>query len=257
MKRILPFLTYTLTLNFVAMILLFTGFRGMAQSALSGIPFTRNFLPVEYHAGIQNWFITQNRQGLVYIANNFGLLEFDGDHWQVYGVKNGTKVRSVAIDSRGRIYVGGQGDFGYFFPNERGQLTYTSLADSLDQKFRNFDEAWSVYLDNDLVYFCTFSNIYVYNQRTFTIVQSEHGIDHSFLVNRQLYVNQPSTGLGTLEGSSIRLIKGGDFYKGKSIAGILPLHDNHLLVATFYEGIYRYSEGISQPWREDMQAFFR
>lgn len=257
MKRISPFLTYTLTLNFVALILLFTGFRGMAQSALSGIPFTRNFLPVEYHAGIQNWFITQNRQGLVYIANNFGLLEFDGDHWQVYGVKNGTKVRSVAIDSRGRIYVGGQGDFGYFFPNSRGRLTYVSLADSLEKKFRNFDEAWSVYLDNDLVYFCTFSNIYVYNQQTFTIVQSAHGIDHSFLVNRQLYVNQPSTGLGTLEGSSIRLIKGGDFYKGKSIAGILPLHDNHLLVATFYEGIYRYSEGISQPWREDMQAFFK
>ncbi|MBT1711895.1 hypothetical protein KK062_26875, partial [Fulvivirgaceae bacterium PWU5] len=76
-----------------------------AQSPFSGLPFTRNFQPGDYRGGIQNWAIAQNRFGLIYIANNFGLLEFDGDQWQTYGVRNGTKVRSVAIDARGRIYV--------------------------------------------------------------------------------------------------------------------------------------------------------
>jgi ligand-binding sensor domain-containing protein/DNA-binding CsgD family transcriptional regulator len=257
MNRNSPFRMRWHTSIFLAGIMLLPAMQVFAQSSLSGLPFTRNFQPTEYKAGIQNWYIAQNRQGLVYIANNFGLLEFDGDQWQVYGVKNGTKVRSVAIDSRGRIYAGGQGDFGYFFPNDRGQLTYISLADSLEKKFRNFDETWSVYVDNDKVYFCTFTNIYVYDQHTFTIIQPSDAIDHSFLVNRQLYINQPSVGLGVLEGKDIRFIKGGDFYKGKSIAAVLPLHDNHLLIATFQEGIYKYSEGISQPWREDLQAFLK
>jgi hypothetical protein len=133
------------------------------QSSLSGLPFVRNFHPVEYQAGIQNWDIAQDKRGLLYIANNFGLLEYDGNRWELFRVRNGTKVRSVAIDGRGRIYVGCQSDFGFFFPDASGKLTYTSLADSLDSKDRNFDEAWSVDRDQDLVYFCTVKNSYVYN----------------------------------------------------------------------------------------------
>ncbi|MBL0744611.1 triple tyrosine motif-containing protein [Chryseolinea lacunae] len=230
---------------------------GHAQSSLSGLPFTRNFQPVDYKAGIQNWSITQSRQGLVYIANNFGLLEFDGEQWQTFGVRNGTKVRSVALDGRGRIYVGGQGDFGFFFPDAAGKLAYTSLADSLKPEHRDFDEAWSIYIDNEKVYFCTFSNIYVYDQKTFRIIQPEGGIDHSYLVNRQLYVNQPRNGLGVLEEDRIRTIKGGEQFRNKSVAAVLPLHDNHLLVATFQEGIFTLNDGIARPWNAALQPFFK
>ncbi|HEY9044891.1 MAG TPA: triple tyrosine motif-containing protein, partial [Ohtaekwangia sp.] len=258
MNRILPLRTCRFTYFVILLVYLLPAFfQAPAQSPLSGLPFTRNFQPVEYNAGIQNWYITQNKLGLVYIANNFGLLEFDGDQWHVYGVKNGTKVRSVAIDARGKIYVGGQGDFGYFFPDQRGELQYTSLADSLDRKFRNFDETWSVYIDDNKVYFCTFSSIYVYDQHNFTVIQGPEGIDHSFLVNRQLYVNQPSQGLGMLEGDHIRIIKGGEYFKSQSISSVLPLHDNHLLVATFYDGIYIAHDGNVQAWNESLQAFFK
>ena len=101
----------------------------------------RNFHPVEYQAGIQNWDISQDKRGLLYIANNFGLLEYDGNRWELSRVKNGTKVRSVGIDRRGRIYVGCQNDFGFFFPDSRGKLAYVSLADSLPAENRAFDEA--------------------------------------------------------------------------------------------------------------------
>ncbi|MBT1687964.1 ligand-binding sensor domain-containing protein [Dawidia soli] len=230
-----------------------------AQSPFSGLPFTRNFQPGDYKGGIQNWAIAQNRLGLIYIANNFGLLEFDGDQWQTYGVRNGTKVRSVAIDARGRIYVGGQGDFGFFFPDQQGRLVYTSLADSLAPEYRNFDEAWSVYLDNEKVYFCTFSNIYCYDQHTFQVIRpgGRAGMDHSFLLNRQLYVNQPDIGLGMLENKSIRMVKGGEFFRDKSVAAVLPLHDSHVLVTTFQHGIYRLADGIVTPWNTPLQAYLR
>ncbi len=76
---------------------------------------SRNFQTVEYQAGIQNWDIVQDKRGMLYIANNFGLLEYDGHRWQTYGVNKGTKVRSVAIDKRGRIYVRMPGRFWLFF----------------------------------------------------------------------------------------------------------------------------------------------
>src|SRR5690242_2200201 len=84
-----------------------------AQSSSPGLPFIRNFQAEQYKAGLQNFNIVQDRRGLIYVANNYGLLEYDGDQWRTYGVKSGTKVRSLAIDGRGRIYVGCQGDFGF------------------------------------------------------------------------------------------------------------------------------------------------
>ena len=44
----------------------------------SGFPFITNYTTADYGAGIQNWGITQDRNGILYIANNYGLLEFDG-----------------------------------------------------------------------------------------------------------------------------------------------------------------------------------
>ncbi|RAW01799.1 ligand-binding sensor domain-containing protein [Pseudochryseolinea flava] len=230
---------------------------GRAQSPLSGLPFVKNFQTVEYKAGIQNWDITQDKRGILYIANNFGLLEFDGQRWRTYGVKTGTKVRSVAIDRSGKIFVGCQGDFGYFFPDSRGQLTYVSLADSLAPEYRNFDEAWSIFIDLDRVYFCTFSLIYVYEKGELSIIRPENPIDLSFLVNRQLFVNERDKGVSTLDGDQLTLMKGGEFFKGITISSILPLQVDQYLISTSQRGMFKMDNGKVTPWNEKMQTFYR
>jgi ligand-binding sensor domain-containing protein/DNA-binding CsgD family transcriptional regulator len=228
-----------------------------AQSPLSGLPFVRNFHPVEYQAGIQNWDVAQDKRGLLYIANNFGLLEYDGNNWELYRVRNGTKVRSVALDSRGRIYVGCQGDFGYFFPDSRGKLAYTSLADSLAPAYRNFDETWSVFIDNEKVYFCTFSNIYQYDGHKFIIAQAKHPIELSFLVNRELYISSREMGIKMLEGENITPMPGGEYFKSFSVSAIVPLNTDELLVSTFQHGIYKVGQGSIKPWNPVKQEFFK
>jgi len=240
---------------FVAIMACFT--KAFCQSPLSGLPFVRNFHPIEYQAGIQNWDIAQDKRGLLYIANNFGLLEYDGNNWELFRVRNGTKVRSVAIDGRGRIYVGCQSDFGYFFPDASGKLVYTSLADSLNSESRNFDEAWSVYIDHDLVYFCTFTNIYVYNGKNFTVAKAPQPIELSFLVNRQLYICSREAGITTLDGAEFELMNGGDKFKNISVSGILPLSADEFLISTFHEGIFKLSQGELQPWNTQQQQFFK
>lgn len=246
-----------------ARIMLFVAFIGLsgvshAQSPYSGLPFVRHFRTVEYKAGIQNWDIAQDKRGLIYIANNFGLLEFDGNQWQVFGVPNGTKVRSVAIDPLGKIYVGCQGDFGYFFPNERGQLDYTSLADSLESRYRNFDETWSVYIDKQRVYFCTFSRIYIYDVgKGLSVIEPNQAIDLSFLVNRQLYVNERNSGIGLLMGSSLTKLPGGDFFSGMSVSSILPLHNDELLVSTFQHGLFVWRGSTILPWNTALQKLLK
>ncbi len=102
-----------------------------APANSQGIPFTVNFSKAEYNGGTQNWSITQDEDGIIYVANNNGLMEFDGGNWRVTPVKNHTIVRSLALGKNSRIWAGAQSEFGYFEPNSRGILTYHSLRNLL------------------------------------------------------------------------------------------------------------------------------
>ncbi len=229
-----------------------------AQPSLSGLPFVRNFNTLDYKAGIQNWSIAQDARGMMYIANNLGLLEYDGNHWELFPVKNGSKIRSVAIDDSGKIYVGSQSEFGYFFPNKLGQLQYKSLADSLPVSFRNFDETWNLFIDDGKVYFCTFSNIFIYENDSISVVQPSNSLELSFFVNRELMVNERGIGLTKLHNRKLQLVNGGDFFKNISISSVLPSYDNQYLISTFQHGVYRMKNtGELVPWNDSRQQYFK
>lgn len=228
-----------------------------SQSPFAGQPFIRIFPTVDYNAGIQNWTIAQDRRGIIYVANNFGLLEFDGEQWQIHPVKNGTKVRSVAIDARGRLFVGSQNEFGYFFPDGQGRLSYVSLADSLDGPQRNFDEAWSIFIDQEKVYFCTFSRLYIYDGAKIQVVETSSPLDLSFFVNRNLFVNVRDKGVCVLKGDKIEQITGGEFFKGLSVSGIIPFGPDNYLVSTSQDGVFLWEKGEVHPWNLQNQQLFK
>ena len=124
-----------------------------AQLPSLGTPVIRNFTKEEYSGGTQNWAALQSPDGLIWIANNQGLLEFDGLEWRIHPLPNRTIVRSITRDSSGNIYVGGQGEIGVFRPNAYGNLEYTDLTYRLPQEYRQFEDVWNIVLDNDRILF--------------------------------------------------------------------------------------------------------
>src|SRR5439155_4876651 len=92
----------------------------------AGLPFLRNYSPKEYGAQAQNWAVTQDRRGLIYIGNNDGVLVYDGVRWRTIRVANRSQVRSLDVDAAGTVYVGARGDFGYLAADESGTLRYVS-----------------------------------------------------------------------------------------------------------------------------------
>ncbi|QHL87387.1 two component regulator three y domain-containing protein [Nibribacter ruber] len=212
-----------------------------AQDYFFGNPVIRNFKPEEFKGGIQSWGIVQDDRELLYVANNFGLLEFDGATWNIYSVKSGTKVRSVFVGKQGRVYVGSQGDFGYFEPDQAGILTYKSLADSLPTKDRNLDEVWRIYEQSGRIYFFTFKNIYQYTPgQKVQVIRTKGPLEFSFQANKNLYILAWNQGLSLLENNQLQLLPGGEFFAQKQIASVLPYDKNRLLIVTIKEGLYLY-----------------
>ncbi|ULT40450.1 hypothetical protein KRR40_37545 [Niabella defluvii] len=80
----------------------------------------------------------------MYFANNNGLLTFDGVYWQTYRLPNGIALRSVMVSKDGNIYVGGQGQIGYFKADTQGRLVYHSLNPLLLPEDNSFTDVWNI-----------------------------------------------------------------------------------------------------------------
>jgi hypothetical protein len=92
-----------------------------------GLPDIINFSKQVFKAGAQNRQIRQDKRGVMYFANNEGVLSFDGINWKVYPLPNKSIVRSIEFGPDNKLYAGGQDEFGYFSPNKNGRLEFHSL----------------------------------------------------------------------------------------------------------------------------------
>ncbi|WP_040397555.1 ligand-binding sensor domain-containing protein [Cesiribacter andamanensis] len=219
-------------------------------TAQRGIPLIRNFGTAEYGAGIQNWQMAQDSRGILYVANNFGLLEYDGTQWRMYGSPSGTKLRCLAIAPDDKIYIGSQGDFGYFAPDAAGSLQYTSLASQLPADKRNFDETWRIFQDRNTLYVCTFRYIFIYkDQQLHSILDPAAPLEPSFYVNHRLYTVVKGQGLMQYKAGSLELLPDGEKLAHSSISGIVPYNQQQLLITTFRDGVFLYDGQRLEPWQ--------
>ena len=139
-----------------------------AQLNTIGIPNIFNYPKENYHAGRQNWGIAQDKNGVMFFANSQGLLSFDGVFWKLYPLPNKTVMRSIGIADNGRIYAGGQGEIGYFLPDARGQLIYTSLNNLLTTQQNQFTDVWNIVISGEKVFFRTNKRIFEYTKNKLT-----------------------------------------------------------------------------------------
>ena len=127
------------------------------------IPPIKTFSSEAYGAENQNWSISQATNKYIYVANNKGLLEYNGAKWQLYNSPNETIIRSVnVIDDK--IYTGCYREFGYWEPNEFGKLFYTSLSQNLNIPFLDDEEIWNIIQIEDWILFQSLKRIYIYNK---------------------------------------------------------------------------------------------
>jgi len=184
-----------------------------------------NFSSEVYKAGIQNIYFAQNRDLNLFVANNLGVLSFNGNEWERHAYNTGKKHRSLAFDKQNnRLYVGSQGDFGYF----ENDWDYISLIDNIPAEARDFDEVWDIYIHNSNVYFCTFQGIYVFDGRSIFVLKDEKGFNKSFHVGNRLFTQNSSGVLFEIEGMQLtRSIK--QRLTGQIVAGLIKNEEGYLI----------------------------
>jgi class 3 adenylate cyclase len=119
------------------------------------------FTAKSYGANPQNWTIAQDARGVMYFGNTEGILEFDGVFWRLIRLPYNSAARALAVDARGRIYVGGRGVFGYLAPDARGSTQFVPIE--VPKADADFLDVWNVLPTPSGVYFGTRFKIFFYD----------------------------------------------------------------------------------------------
>jgi hypothetical protein len=221
-----------------------------------GLPDIANYSKNDYVAGTQNWDIKQDKSGIVYFANNEGLLSFDGKYWKLYPLPNKTICRSIEIGKDNNIYIGGQDEIGYFSPDEHGILSYHTLLQLIPPKDHNFGDVWDIIAKNSDVYFRTSTKIFKFSGSKLSNTFNAPS-EWSFLgiCNNSIYAHDYETGLLELKNDVWTSIDAQNIIpKNDPITGIISFNKNTLYISSLKNGLFQLNQNSITKLNSPMLA---
>ncbi|NNC46224.1 MAG: LuxR family transcriptional regulator, partial [Winogradskyella sp.] len=210
------------------------------------LPPVITYAPDAYGADNQNWSISQSSDKYIYVANNRGLLEFNGENWKLHSSPNETIMRSVLVVDD-LIYTGCFMEFGYWKTSKQGLLEYTSL--SRDLELIEDEQFWKIVELDGFVLFQSLDRIYIYNvqAKTFRILGTDKKITKMYKVDDSIYFQRQYDGIYRIINGEEELV----FTDAELIDDIvinIYQRDNDLLFQTQNNGFYSYTNNVIKPW---------
>ncbi|MDO5969428.1 transcriptional regulator [Flavivirga aquimarina] len=218
-------------------------------------PFFQNYSLAEFNVGNQNWDVSVAKNGKLYVANDKGLVEFDGLKWRFYQLPNKTIIRSV-LAYKDVIYTGSYEEFGYWKKNKKGVLIYTSLSKLHKQNESLDEEFWQILQHNGSILFRSFSNLYIYRNNEVIKVKPKSTIISCDIVDDTIYVSTLKDGVFILENDTLMPLINIDKSNNVKIISITKF-GNQLLITTALKGCYLYDGTSINPWEPEINTIIK
>jgi len=232
----------------LALVSLFSILTSLYAQNTIGLPDIVNYPKKTYSAGLQNWEIQQDNAGIIYIANNEGLLCYDGQFWNLYPLPNRTIARSLVIGNDGRIYVGGQDELGYFSAGPSGRLMYRSLTNLIPASNRSFGDVWDIVSLENEIWFRTSRAILRFTGKAFAVYKAPSEWGYMGISNNRLYAQDFEKGLMLFENSAWRALQAGNYLPANDVVtGILSGQGGRLMIAMQKNGLFWQDKELFQP----------
>lgn len=218
---------------------------------LSMLSYGQNFFPPvtnysarEYNAASQNWGLSTNDDGVLFVANNEGLLRFDGQRWELFTLPNHTTIRSV-FSVEDRIYTGSYEEFGYWTTTSTGDLTYTSLTHLIDATFQN-EEFWQIGTWGDSVFFRSFGKFYIYDGKAIQANEPGFVITAMAEFQDELYLGSNDGKLYRFKNQKIDTLTNASVNQSALIE--LSSYKGRIIAGTRRDGLFIYENNTLDPW---------
>ena len=195
-----------------------------------GAPLVNNYNKSVFQGGSRTYAIAQDSKGIMYFGNSESLLTFDGKYWKQYKLPNQTIIRSIYIDSHDKIYVGGQGEFGYFEHRKDTGLTYNSLYQKIPEAHRQFADIWFTTEFEQGVFFMSTNFIFSYISGNIKVYPAKVAWEYMGCVGGKLYAQEQKNGLLSFENNLWNNVIAAEPFQGVKIASILEVNKDSTLL---------------------------
>jgi diguanylate cyclase (GGDEF)-like protein len=214
-----------------------------------GYPLIQTYEPTLPEATPQFFGVTRDPRGVLYLANEGGVVVYDGAWWRLIEIGKARSAFSVASDAAGRVAVGGVDELGYLAPDGHGTLQYVSLLSLLPPGQRKLGQILELVPTAKGFAFMTERWLLVWDGTRIATVATFPGdrpFAAAFAAGREVYV-WTRDGISRLAGTRLVPVPGGEAFRGRRVDQILPA-DRGLLVSVRGEGLFLLQDGRSAPF---------
>ena len=249
-------------MKFLERILLPLLLLSVCLQAGASFPLVKNFPRGQHSGGAQTWSVARDEYGCMYFGNNSGLLTFDSSSWNLYGVANGSTVRSVLVSYAGgerRLYVGASEEIGYFYTDTlTGNTAYREISNLLPISALPFKEIWNIFATDKQgeLWFQADYHLFRYENDMFSVIPVEQKITASAFIDGKIYVATSPGGVGVLRDKAVVPLAGNERLAGCRICAILPYY-GRVMVVTEYDGLFAYDGVEITPIKTDFDDFMK
>lgn len=177
-----------------------------AQDSLhiNGTPRITHYTKKEFNSDSQFWAMCQDKDGVLYFANNDGAVIFDGEQWQTVKLPNSSSIRSLKVSEDGTVYAGGFNEMGTLVKDEYGKYQYRSLIHLLRSEDRNIENIWQIHQAQGHIVFRSYKMLIAVSNNKAVTLPSSSTLTYTTVISDRLYVAD-AEGLKTVDLNSLEL----------------------------------------------------
>ncbi|WP_323789901.1 triple tyrosine motif-containing protein [Psychroserpens sp.] len=212
------------------------------------LPPIQSFTTQIYNAENQNWAISQGNDNHIYVANNLGLLEYNGAKWKLYESPNKTVLRSLEVVND-RIYSGGYMEFGYWERNNLGILEYTSLSQKLKINLVEDEQIWKIISSEGWVLFQSLNRIYIVDTSTLSLkfIDSETELSNMIVSDDVFYFQKKGIGLFKIMNGKSEIVSDDPILKSNKVINAFR-HFDKFIIQTQEKGFFILDSKALKQW---------
>lgn len=221
-----------------------------AASDLRGAPLLDRYSTEIVGAPPRFFGATHDSEGRLYVANQNGMLRYDGDRWVLLTLPGKEAATTIGRDQRGRIYVGGFDVFGRVESDVEGNMQFIDLRPrrASDDRAEAVASVWQIITDQALVHIRTESALYTLDGDD-RIVRTVPLPDTA-----RLFFATPFGLVGRIQGRGLVRVSDegtlidlptGNVFADQGVAAIVRLPDRNVIVSE--HGFYQFDNDVIRP----------
>ena len=252
---------FTIVIILVFSLFFCPGVRGeeIKSFPITGQKYYRNYTYLEYDHLPQNFCIIQDTRGIIYAANQGGVLIFDGTTWELANIPYIT-IRSLTLGKDRNIYLGGKDIFGYLTPNKQGFLEFVTLKPYFDSRYGPVPEIIDVAASREGVYFRGKKVVFRWNFNKIDFYR-EGSYGPLYSCDGSLIIQQGKIGLLNINNTSFTPIEGTGSLASERIWMLAPYNSKDgsrsLLIGTNSNGLLLYKNGSLTPFKTGADEYLK